>query len=204
MKIQHGARGGKAILPYFGKRKQVTYHLNQSYWCFHILPSAFFFQAKFLCIYIDTHPAILKRYVGYSTTSWYSIDVSGNDRHILLFYKNCHFCHLLPSAKVGKNYADEVWCHTNSHTVNLLKCWFMRLVRTCIHTFSVAITQDRVIMLNVCYQICGCDMILEVFTPMCLQEVMSMTSTAYNLSTTPYNVCATYHVVVLRKFLCIS
>ena len=30
---------------------------------------------------------------------WYSIHVSGNDRHILLFYKKCHFCHLLPFAK---------------------------------------------------------------------------------------------------------
>ena len=35
-------------------------------------------------------------------TSWYSIDVSGNDGHILLFYKKCHFCHLLPFAKVGQ------------------------------------------------------------------------------------------------------
>ena len=34
-------------LPYFGKRKQVTYHLNLSYWCFCIVPSVFFFQAKF-------------------------------------------------------------------------------------------------------------------------------------------------------------
>ena len=36
-------------------------------------------------------------------TSWYSIDVSGNDRHILLFYKKGHFCHLLPFAKVGQH-----------------------------------------------------------------------------------------------------
>ena len=36
-------------------------------------------------------------------TSCYSIDVSGNDRHILLFYKKFHFCHLLPFAKVGHN-----------------------------------------------------------------------------------------------------
>ena len=36
-------------------------------------------------------------------TSWYSIDVIGNDRHILLFYKKCHFCHLLPFGKVGQN-----------------------------------------------------------------------------------------------------
>ena len=35
-------------------------------------------------------------------TSWYSIDASGNDRHILLFYKKCHICHLLPFAKVGQ------------------------------------------------------------------------------------------------------
>ena len=35
-------------------------------------------------------------------TSWYSIDASGNDGHILLFYKKCHFCHLLPFAKIGQ------------------------------------------------------------------------------------------------------
>ena len=29
----------KCFLPYFGKRKQVTYHRNLSYWCFHILPN---------------------------------------------------------------------------------------------------------------------------------------------------------------------
>ena len=35
-------------------------------------------------------------------TLWYSIDVSRNDTYngILLFYQNCHFCHLLPFAKV--------------------------------------------------------------------------------------------------------
>ena len=37
----------RTILPYFGKRKQVTYHLNLSYWCLHILPSVLCFQAKF-------------------------------------------------------------------------------------------------------------------------------------------------------------
>ena len=36
--------------------------------------------------------------------SWYSIDVSRNDRHILFFYKKYHFCHLLPFAKVGQKY----------------------------------------------------------------------------------------------------
>ena len=35
------------MLPSFGKRKQLTYHLNLSYWCFHILLSVLFFQAKF-------------------------------------------------------------------------------------------------------------------------------------------------------------
>ena len=28
-----------AMLPYFGKWKQMIYHLNLSYWCFRILPS---------------------------------------------------------------------------------------------------------------------------------------------------------------------
>ena len=36
-------------------------------------------------------------------TSWYSIDVSVNDRHVLLFYEKFHFCHLLPFAKVGQH-----------------------------------------------------------------------------------------------------
>ena len=35
-----------SILPYFGKRKQVTFHLSLSYLCFHILPGVLFFQAK--------------------------------------------------------------------------------------------------------------------------------------------------------------
>ena len=34
-------------VPYFGKRKQVTYHPNLSYGCFHILPTVLFFQAKY-------------------------------------------------------------------------------------------------------------------------------------------------------------
>ena len=46
-------------------------------------------------ICINTHPA--KNMLGKS--SWYGWR-SGNDRHILLFYKKCHFCHLLPFAKV--------------------------------------------------------------------------------------------------------
>ena len=36
------------LLPFFGKRKQVTYHLNLNYWCFCILPSVLFFQANFM------------------------------------------------------------------------------------------------------------------------------------------------------------
>ena len=42
-----------------------------------------------------------KRYVS-DKTSWYSIDASVNDRHIMRFYDKCHFCHLLPSAKLGQ------------------------------------------------------------------------------------------------------
>ena len=29
--------------------------------------------------------------------------ISGNDRHILLFYKKYHFCNLLPFAKAGQS-----------------------------------------------------------------------------------------------------
>ena len=39
--------GVSPILPYFGKRKQVTYHPNLSYWCFHNSHNELFFQAKF-------------------------------------------------------------------------------------------------------------------------------------------------------------
>ena len=39
--------------------------------------------------------------------SWYPIEVSGNDKHILLFYKKCQFCHLLPFAKVGQYGSDS-------------------------------------------------------------------------------------------------
>ena len=42
----HAARDIFGTLPYFGKRKQVTYHLNLSYWYFHIVPNVLFFQAK--------------------------------------------------------------------------------------------------------------------------------------------------------------
>ena len=84
-----------AILPFFGKRKQVTYHVNLSYWCFHISPSVLFFHAKF---YAST--LIFLRDM-FGKTSWYSIDVSGNDRHILLFYKKkitFVTCFLLPKS----------------------------------------------------------------------------------------------------------
>ena len=85
-----------SVLPYFGKRKQVTYHPNLSYWCFHNSHNEIFFQAKF---HVETL-ILLRDMLG--KTSWYSIDVSENDRHILLFYEKCHFCHLLPFAKLGQ------------------------------------------------------------------------------------------------------
>ena len=84
------------MLPYYGKRKQVTYHVNLSYGCLCISPSVLFFHAK---VYASTL-ILLRDMLG--KTSWYSIDVSGNDRHILLFYKKFHFRHLLPFAKVGQ------------------------------------------------------------------------------------------------------
>ena len=142
------------VLPYFGKRKQVTYHLNLLL-MFSYVTQCVFPPSQILCI--NSHPA--KRYVSrdvrvqiliwfqtffalhkphfqtfnavwmhwkahvfryfrlfqtfshthrcfhtpvLSKTSWCSIDVSGNDRHILLFYKKFHFCHLFPFAKVGQ------------------------------------------------------------------------------------------------------
>ena len=55
-------------------------------------------------------------------TSWYSIDVSGNDRHILLFYKKCNFCHLLPFAEVGQ-YLD-----CRSHDLKYFKLMYKLLI----------------------------------------------------------------------------
>ena len=36
-------------------------------------------------------------------TSWCSVGVGGSGGRVLLFCKKCHFCHLLPFAKVGQN-----------------------------------------------------------------------------------------------------
>ena len=44
---QHSLFEMEHILPYFGKRKQVTYHPNLSYRCFHNSHNELFFQAKF-------------------------------------------------------------------------------------------------------------------------------------------------------------
>ena len=68
----------RGLLPYFGKRKQVSYHLNPSYWCFCILPSVLFFQAKFYASKL----ILLRDMLG--KTPWYSIDVSGNETHFAL------------------------------------------------------------------------------------------------------------------------
>ena len=62
-------------------------------------------------------------------TSWYSIDdVSGNDRHILLFYKKCQFCHLLPFAKVGQyNIFSTSFVSSLFKTVNYLLSFFLSI-----------------------------------------------------------------------------
>ena len=110
------------VLPYFGKRKQETYHLNLSYWCFHTLPSVFFFQAKFC-----TSKVILLRDM-LGKTSWYSIDVIGNDRHILLFYKKFHCCQLLPFAKVGQ-YTPHRPMGVNPRVVSFDQGWGCGIVQ---------------------------------------------------------------------------
>ena len=70
--------------------------------CFCILPSMLFFHAKF---YGST--LVLLRYM--LGICQYKI----NDRHILLFYKEYHFCHLLPFVKLWQPYPDlSVWAVT--------------------------------------------------------------------------------------------
>ena len=49
-------------------------------------------------------------------TSWYSIDVSGNDRcHVALLQRKYHFCHLLPFAKVYRAKCISHALTTSSH-----------------------------------------------------------------------------------------
>ena len=46
----------------------------------------------------------------------WSIDISGNDRCILVFYEKCHFCHLLPFAQVGQScHPSKVAITANFH-----------------------------------------------------------------------------------------
>ena len=59
------------------------------------VPSVLFFHAK---CYASTL-ILLRDTCMLGKTSLYSIDISGNDRHILLVYKKCH---LLPFAEVGQ------------------------------------------------------------------------------------------------------
>ena len=95
----HVCNISSSILPYFGKRKQVTYHLD--------LIDVFVFYP--VCSssrpnLMHKHSILLRDMLG--KTSWYSIDVSGYDRY-LLFYKKCPFCLLLPFAIAGQ-YCQQV------------------------------------------------------------------------------------------------
>ena len=80
------------ILPYFGKRNQVTYHLNLCYWCFLISHySVLFFRAKFYAF--NTHPA--KRYVGFLRHHDIPLTLVEMTDTFCFFNGKCHFCHLL-------------------------------------------------------------------------------------------------------------
>ena len=112
-----------AILPFSGKRKQVTYHLNQSYWCFHILPCVLFYQAKFYASTLILLRDMLGRY------QW--------KLHILLFYMKCHFCHLLPFAKEGQYSGSPSMWSLVSH--DFVKCLITKQVIYIIHTEVLAV-----------------------------------------------------------------
>ena len=64
-------------------------------------------------------------------TSWYSIDISGNDRHILLFYKKRHFCHLIPFAKVGQKSIHMYVCDQ----IDTIRCNFCRRKKKSVWSF---------------------------------------------------------------------
>ena len=78
-------------------------------------------QCQILSINNNSTLFLLRDMLG--KTPWYSTDVSGNDRHILLFYKKCHFCHLLPFAKVGQ------YCNGTTHqwVCNGVYCIILRI-----------------------------------------------------------------------------
>ena len=82
-------------------------------WMFIMLPSVLFFQARFY----ESNLILLRDMLG--KTSWYAIDVSGNDKHILLSCKKKkkkknHFCHLLSFTKVGQYCQWGMWHHVIS------------------------------------------------------------------------------------------
>ena len=58
------------------------------------------FSSHFVWEFLKKTLILLRDVLG--KTSWYSIDASGNDGHILLLYKKFHFCHLLPFAVAGQ------------------------------------------------------------------------------------------------------
>ena len=77
---------------------------------FSFLPNVVFFQDKF---YAQTF-ILVRDMLG--KTSWYSIDVSGNDRcHVALLHRKYHFCHLLPFAKVYRAKCISYALTTSSH-----------------------------------------------------------------------------------------
>ena len=95
----------------------VTYHLTLSCWYFHILPSVIFFQAK---VYASTL-ILLRDILG--KTSW-------NDRHILLFYKKFHFCHLLPSLlHVSLLPSMTIKTKIAAQIDIMIRTWYIRLTR---------------------------------------------------------------------------
>ena len=81
-------------MPYVGKKEASDILFKSELLIFSYFTPCALLPGQILC---------MKHSSCYCKTSWYSIDVSGNDRHVLLFHKKCHFCHLLPFAKVGQH-----------------------------------------------------------------------------------------------------
>ena len=112
-----------ARLPYFGKRKQVTYHLNLSYGCFHIFTQCALLPGQIL-LCINTHLA--KRYVREDTMIFHWRQWKWQTH--LLFHKKFHFCHLLLFAKIGQMYVHV-------RRVDSTGSWYNNPSRRCISQF---------------------------------------------------------------------
>ena len=108
--------------PTFGKRNLVTYHLNLSYWCFYILPSVLFFQAKFYASTLILLRDMLVRHHEIPLTSVQGTDI------FCSFTRNVTFVNCFRFAKVGQNNVQVNY--RNKRTYAISPTYWLNLMMT--------------------------------------------------------------------------